>query len=139
MTSGCCGDGEYQKIYVPLNKRLVEFGKESTDSEILNKYPYTKMWVFTFIDHEEMCVDCQSKFSSMVNWFNKYGILDNSVNNTKWIIEPDMRNNLIAKEISITKSPTTYFCDENGNIFNIIVGFPEDEWLEEYILPYVSI
>jgi hypothetical protein len=134
---GCCGDGAYKNIYVPLNRRLLEWGKESTSEEAYNKYPYTKLWVFTFIDNSVMCVDCVTKFNRMVEWFTKYGLLTNPVNNTKWVVEGDMSKCLIAQDIGITKSPTTYFCDQKGNIVNIITGFPENNWLEEYILPIV--
>jgi len=30
------------------------------------------------------------------------------------------------------------FCDENGKIFDIILGFPSTAWLDKYILPIVK-
>ncbi len=105
----------------------------------MSKFNFTKMWVFTFIDSDQMCIECKEKYAKMLEWFEKYELFDNPVNNVKWVVDPDMNNNLIIKDLKITASPTTLFCDSKGNIFEILVGFPDQEWLEEYILPYVRV
>ena len=134
----CCG-GDVKREYMPTNRRLIEYGKEASGAEIMEKFNYTKMWVFTFIDSKQMCIECKEKYLTMLEWFEKYELLDNPVNNVKWVVDPDMNNNLIAKDLHLIKSPTTLFCDSNGNIFNMHIGFPDTEMLEEYILPYVRV
>lgn len=135
----CCGKTSSDDVYKPLNRRLVEWGEEVTGPDALIRYPGTKLWVFTFASFDDSsCISCQEKLSAMVNWFHKYGLLENPINNVKWIFEDEMDDNLIAKDISLTKSPTHLFCNENGDIIDIVLGFPSPEWLEKYILPLVN-
>ena len=134
---GCCGNMPLDDIYIPMNKRLLEYGKESYGELLGKKFPQTKIWIFTFYRDSEMCVECESKFSDMINWFNKYGFLEDPVNNVKWIIDDDIENNMILKDLAVKKTPLHLFCDSGGKIIDLIYGFPEITWLEKYILPIV--
>lgn len=135
---GCCGKKFGRQTYLPLNKRLLEYGTENTNTQLISKFSNTTLWMFTFIDPSEMCVECTEKFQIMVDWFEKFGLLKNPVKNVKWIFEDDMKNNLICQDMGLQKSPTHLLCDSEGRILDIVVGFPEEEWLEKHLLPYVQ-
>lgn len=136
---GCCDKAKSTNdIYVPLNQRLIQFAIDNTEYQLRKKFPTTKLYIFSFADFTKSCGTCHEKFSEMVNWFHKYGVLENPINNVKWIFEDDMSKNLIADDIGLGKSPTHLFCDSNGNIIDIVPGFPSEEWLEKYILPLVT-
>jgi len=136
---GCCNNFPINGSYVPLNKRLIEYGKDSYvhNPELLEKFSYTHMWIFTFIDSKDYCEECQVKFSIMSNWFNKYNLLNDPKKNVKWIVDDEIENNLIFKDLDIKKTPFHLFCDSNGKIIDIIYGFADDEWLEKHILPLI--
>ena len=134
---GCCDDTPIDDVYVPLHKRLVDYGKDSCDNQLLSRYSYTRLWVFSFYDDENLCIDCETKFSSMIQWFNKYGLLEDVIKNVKWIVDDDIDNNLLLKDMGIKKTPVHLFCDTDGKIIDIIFGFPSQKWLEKYILPVV--
>jgi len=137
MYMSCCEDIPIDGSYVPLNKRLIEYGKDSYGEELLKKFTYTHMWIFTFYDNKDFCIDCQSKFSKMAKWFAKYNLLNDVIKNVKWIVDDEIENNLIFKDLDIKKTPIHLFCDSNGKIIDIIYGFADDEWLEKYILPLI--
>lgn len=135
----CCRDKFGNQLYVPLNTRLVNFGKESTAPELLEKFPDTHIWLFSFFDQKDTeCPDCTIKFQEMIEWFEKFGLLKNPVNNVKWIFEDNIKSNLICRDVGITKSPTHLICNSDGNILDILQGFPDSEWLTKYMLPIVN-
>ena len=136
----CCDDKLFgNQIYIPLNKRLLEFGKDSSNPILMEQFSVTKLWIFTFLDkNDTICVDCISKIQIMVNWFEKFGLLKNPINNIKWIFEDDMSNNLICRDMGISKSPTHLLCDSDGKIIDIVTGFPDENWLDSNILPLVK-
>ncbi len=134
----CCEKTFGDQTYLPLNKRLIRFGEENTDPDLLEKFNNTTLWMFTFIDSTKLCIECEQKFLVMLNWVQQFGLLKNPVNNVKWVVEDDMLNNLICRDIGIEKSPTHLLCDKMGNILDIVVGFPDEKWLEKYILPLVT-
>lgn len=132
---GCCDKKKsIDDIYIPINRRLIDFATQITDAETRLRYPSTKLYLFTFIDNEQMCTECAEKFGSMLEWMSKYGLMTDPVNNVKWIIEDEMFKNHIVNDIGITKSPTHLICDGNGNIRDIVAGFPTPEWLESHFL-----
>lgn len=136
----CCKENFGDNLYLPLNQRLLKYGADNTAPEMMLKYPETAVWIFSFFDKESMeCEDCMSKFKSMVMWFEKFGLLKNPINNVKWILTDDMKISLIYRDIGLsTNSPTHLICDKSGNILDIIKGFPDDRFLEKYILPLVA-
>jgi hypothetical protein len=71
----------------------------------------------------------------MISWFRKRDFLDNPSNNVKFIYEDNILGNPIARDIGIVKSPTHIFCGPDGTIHDIVLGTPNDEWLDQYILP----
>lgn len=136
----CCDGKTFgNQIYTPLNKRLLEFGKDATNPILMEKFSATSLWIFSFLDKSDMaCLECIEKIQIMVAWFEKFGLLKNPVNNVKWIFEDDMTKNLICRDMGITKSPTHLICDSYGNIMDIVTGFPDENWLEKNILPLIQ-
>lgn len=133
---GCCDKQKsIEDVYIPINRRLMDFALQSTDQGILNKYPSTKLYVFTFSDDKRLCTECAEKFGDMLGWFTRYGILEDPVNNVKWIFEDEMDKNHISNDIGLSKSPTHLICDNMCNILDIVPGFPTPEWLEKHFLP----
>ena len=132
-------DGEY----VPLNARLVEYGKSSYGEVLMKRFPNTKVWIFSFFDGKKICPDCRDRFGIMAKWLNEYGFQEDPINNVKWIFEnfegADGKHveNMIWNEFGLTKMPLHIFCDSDGNIFNMYVGFPDEKWLVEYLRPYI--
>lgn len=126
--------------YIPLYKRLVEYGKEVYGKKLLEKYTTTRMWIFTFYCEKTMnkCNDCIEKLSEMGKWINKYGFLENSMNNIKWVIEDEPDKNLIIKDLRIEKTPVHIITSGDGKIIDILYGFPDTSWLEKYILAYIK-
>lgn len=132
---GCCDKKKsVDDIYIPINRRLVDFALQLTDPMLLHRFPATKLFIFTFVDRERMCTECTEKFGVMLDWFNKYGLMSDPINNVKWIFEDEMAENHIVNDIGITKSPTHLICDGDGNIKDIVAGFPSAEWLEKHFL-----
>lgn len=135
----CCNKkSPLDSIYSPISKRLVEFGMEVYDDAVLEKYSNTFLWIFTFYHDDEMCEECQFKFSDMSTWFSKYGMFENPTRNVKWVIEDEPDKNLIYKEIGFSKTPMHIFCDSDGKIIDIVTGFPTPDWLEKHILPLIQ-
>ena len=148
LNMGCgCGDGNKSEFlfhdvegeYSTLDKRLVDYGKEVYGTDLMDSYPLTHIWLFTFYctDEMEKCTDCMQKIASMGEWINKYGLLDDSVKNVKWVIDDEPGNNLILRDLHIEKTPVHIFTSGDGKIIDILYGFPDTSWLEKYILPLV--
>lgn len=135
----CCSDKFGNQTYIPINKRLLKFGEESTDKSILEKFSDTKLWIFSFFDEKDAsCADCMEKLKSMLEWFEKYNILKNPINNVKWIFEQNAKNNLIYNDLFVKKTPLHIITDSNGNIIDMVFGFPDDNWLKTYLLPLIN-
>ncbi len=135
----CCQDKFGNGLYYPISTRLLEMGKTSTAPELFEKYPDTHIWLFSFLKKKDLeCPDCTNKLQDMVAWFDKFGILKNPTRNLKWIFEDDMDNNMICKDIGLTKSPAHVICNKDGNIIDIVIGFPDETWLKKFILPLVN-
>lgn len=134
----CCEEKAIGDIYTPLNKRLVEFGSEVLGPAFISKMPHTLLWIFTFFYEEDLCEECKVKFTNMNYWFHKYGLFEDPVRNVKWIVENEPNKNLIYQEMGFTKSPMHIFTNENGDVIDIVTGFPEERWLEKYILPIIQ-
>ena len=136
---GCCDKAKnVDQIYIPMNRRLLEFAKQTTDEELLKRFPTTKLYIFSFTDKTKMCAECAEKFGDMISWFQKYSLLDDPVRNVKWIFEDEMDKNLIVDDMGITKSPTHLLCNDSGYILDIVTGFPSPDWLEQHLLPLVK-
>ena len=136
---GCCDKpNSSDQLYVPLNRRLVQYAIDSSEAEYLAQFPTTKLFIFMFADLVNPCVECRERFAKTVDWFTKYNLLNDPVNNTKLIIEAEMEKNLICADLGLTHSPTFMVCDPDGNIMDMFSGYPSDEWLEKYILPRVQ-
>lgn len=135
----CCNqNAQLDNIYLSLHKRLLEFGNEIYGEQLMASHPSTFMWIFTFYSDAELCEECQFSFSAMNKWFHDYGLFNNPIRNVKWIIEDEPEKNFIYKELGFSKTPMHLFCDKDGKIIDIIMGFPTPEWLEKHILPLIQ-
>lgn len=143
MGCGCGESGEMtltdfsvEGEYLTLDKRLLEYGKEVYGKPLLEKYPITHIWMFTFYCAEEMkaCDDCAEKLAAMGEWINKYGFLEDPLKNVKWVIDDEPGNNLILKDLHIENTPVHIVTEGNGKIIDVLYGFPDQRWLEKYIL-----
>jgi hypothetical protein len=54
------------------------------------------------------------------------------------VIEPEAEKNLIYTDLGMQKLPAIVFCNEKGLIYHVMFHFPEQKWLDTYILPYIQ-
>jgi len=134
----CCKQAAMSNEYLPLDERLIAFGEEIYQGNVLEKYKTTKLWVFSFYRDDDLCDDCVNKFVAMNQWFENYNFFNDPIYNVKWVVEDEPDNNLIYLEMGFTKSPIHIFADPKGRIVDIISGFPPPEWLEKYILKVIK-
>lgn len=135
---GCCDKNtSVNQIYQSITDRLKEFAINNTGPELLKKFPTTKVYLFTFLDIGTMCTECKEKLAAMHSWVTKYNLLEDPVNNMKWILEDEMKKNLIVDDMGITKSPTHIICDGNCRILDIVTGYPSPDWMEKHFLQFI--
>lgn len=132
----CCPETEIDGIYKPLCRRLVDFGKEvyadcSSEQRVI-------MWVFSFYDGMANCKVCKHSLDEMYGWFNKYGLLNDPVRGVRMVVEDEPHTNMICNDFGFTKLPMHIFTDGDGRIIDMLFDFPEGEWLDRYILPYLQ-
>ena len=136
----CCDDIDLSaSVYVPLSQRLVDFGVEIYGEKSMTAFPITKMWIFTFVNMEDSCVECGERLNIMQDWFTKYALFTEPINHVKWIIEDESTKNLIWKDIGLTNTPVHLFCDGKGSIWELFYGYPNEAWLDRFVLPMVNI
>lgn len=123
-------------VYIPLNKRLCRFVEETGDRELGDIDKSNQMKIFTFIDGTVPCDICKETIDTINEWITKNKFMYYDV--ITWVIEPEMKENIMCKEIGIVQSPTTFFCDKHGNIHDIVTGRPSMAWLDKYILPMME-
>lgn len=124
-------------IYIPLNKRLCRFVEETGEIEISEIDKHNKLKIFTFVNSEEQCEICKQAIDELNAWITRHSLMN--YHQVVWVIEPEMSKNLICKDVGITISPSTLFCDINGNIKDIVTGRPAQTWLDKYMLPMVGV
>ena len=136
----CCEEKPFgSEIYLPLNEKLLEYGKNMTSPDVLNTFPDTFMWLFSFFKKDDLeCVECADNLSKMVQWVDKYNLLKSPTRNFKWIFDVEMEKNNISIDIGITKTPTHILADKNGRILDMFLGIPNEEFLNKHLLPYFS-
>lgn len=132
----CCEKAIIRSGYVPLSRRLLEYGEESYSDSTLTQN--VVMWVFSFFDEDSMCRKCRMAFGEMFDWFDRYGLFKDPVRGVRMVIEPQASQNLIYADLGMEKLPANIFCDAEGRIIDIIFEFPEARWLEEHILPVIQ-
>lgn len=133
----CCNKTVVVKgTYKPLSTRLLDFGNEvysgSTSTQRI------LMWVFSFFDEKNDCPVCRDGLSKMYGWFNKYGLTTDPVRGVRMVLENRPDTNLIYQDLGIEKLPVNIFTDSEGKVIDIIYEFPDEEWLDAYILPLVK-
>ena len=127
---------EIDGIYLPLSKRLLEFGNQvyadCTSSQRVI------MWVFSFYNGMANCKVCKHSLDEMYNWFHKYGMLNDPVRGVRMVVEDEPHTNRYYNELGISKLPMHIFTDGDGKIIDILYDFPDAEGLDKYILPYLQ-
>lgn len=133
----CCPETpEIDGIYKPLCRRLVDFGNKvyadcKTDQRVI-------MWVFSFYNGMANCKVCKHALEEMYGWFNKYGLLNDPVRGVRMVVEDEPHTDKFYVELGFTKLPMHIFADGNGRVIDILYDFPDSEWLDKYILPYLQ-
>ena len=133
----CCPETpEIDGIYKPLSRRLVDFGNEvyadcSADQRVI-------MWVFSFYNAKDECPVCKHGIESMYNWFGKHGLLENPARGVRIVIDDEASTSAILDDIHVDFAPVCMFTDGEGKVIDMIFEFPDDAWLEKYILPFIQ-
>ena len=133
----CCNEKTRSQFYNKLSDRLLRFGEETYEASGDPYIKHTHLWVFTFYREDDLCPDCQLQLGKMNGWFEKYGLFNDSTRNVKWVVEDQPDSNLIYTEMQFTKTPLHIFADSKGRIIDMVGGFPEEYWLEKYMLPVI--
>ena len=133
----CCPEtSEIDGIYKTLSRRLVDFGNEVYADCIADQRVI--MWVFSFYDGMANCKVCKHSLDEMYGWFHKYGLLNDPVRGVRMVVEDEPHTNMIYNDFGFTKLPMHIFTDGDGKIIDMLFDFPEAEWLDKYILPYLQ-
>lgn len=133
----CCPETpEIDGIYKTLSRRLVDFGNEVYADCIADQRVI--MWVFSFYDGMANCKVCKHSLDEMYGWFHKYGLLNDPVRGVRMVVEDEPHTNMIYNDFGFTKLPMHIFTDGDGKIIDMLFDFPEAEWLDKYILPYLQ-
>lgn len=136
MATCCPETPEIDGVYKTLSRRLVDFGNEvyadcaSTQRVI--------MWVFSFYDGMSNCKVCKHSLEDMHAWFYKYGLLTDPVRGVRMVVEDEPHTNKMYNELGFSKLPMHIFTDGKGKIIDILYDFPDGEWLDKFILPYLQ-
>lgn len=135
--SACCGDKVIIRGgYEPLSQRLLSYGKEAY-SDVTAKQRVV-MWIFIFYDNDSACQTCKSAFDDMFAWFHKYGLFTDPSRAVRTVVEDDPEKNLIYTDFGMSKLPMLVFTDSEGRILDILFEFPNEKWLNNYIMPYIQ-
>lgn len=127
---------EINGIYKPLSKRLVDFGNEVYSD--CKSSQNVIMWVFSFYDGLANCKICKHSLEEMYDWFNKYGLLNDPVRGVRIVIEDEPSTNMIYSDLRFNTVPVHIFADGEGKVIDILYDFPDTEWLNKFILPYIQ-
>ena len=127
---------EIDGIYKPLSRRLVDFGNEvyadcSADQRVI-------MWVFSCYVGMPKCKACKLSLDEVYGWFHKYGLLNDPVRGVRMVVEDEPHTNISYNDFGVTKLPMHIFTDGDGKIIDMLFDFPEADWLDKYILPYLQ-
>lgn len=122
--------------YVPLSRRLLEYGKAIYGGDRCNRRFI--LWVFAFYDASDECPVCKHALSGMIDWFNKFGLVDNPSRCIGFVLEDEPASNMIFNDLKFPMSPVTVFADPEGRVLDIIYEFPDGDWMDRYILPIIQ-
>ena len=133
----CCPETlEIDSIYKPISRRLVDFGNE-VYADCTNTQRVI-MWVFSFFNGMANCKVCKHSLDEMYGWFHKYGLLNDPVRGVRMVVDDEPHMNKLYTELGFSKLPMHIFTDGGGRIIDILFDFPDAEWLDKYILPYLQ-
>jgi len=137
MAKPCCGDPvRIDGIYKPLSLRLLEYGKaaykDTTSSQRV------VMWVFSFYEAKDECPVCKHGIETMYNWFDKYGLLENPARGVRIVIDDEAKKSAILDDMHVDFAPVNIFTDSEGKVIDMLFEFPNEPWLDKYILPFIQ-
>jgi len=137
MPKPCCGKPvDIDGIYKPLSLRLLEYGldayKNTTSSQRVI------MWVYSFYNAKDECPVCKHGIETMYNWFGKHGLLENPTRGVRIVVDDEASTSSILDDIHVDFAPVNIFTDGEGKVIDMIFEFPDEYWLEKYILPFIQ-
>ena len=133
----CCrGKVAIDGIYKPLSVRLRELGEDA--------YRDTKgshrviMWVFSFFNAKDECPVCKGGLERLYGWFMKYGLLDNPSREARIVIDDEASTSAILDDMHVDFAPVNIFADAEGKVIDMVFEYPDEWWLDKYILPFIQ-
>ena len=137
MAKPCCGDPvDIDGIYQPLSLRLLNFGKEVYRETTSTQRVF--MWVFSFYNAKDECPVCKHGIERLYGWFSKYGLTEDPVRGVRIVLDDEADMNAIYNDLHFDIAPVNIFTDSEGKIIDILFEFPDESWLDKYILPFVQ-
>jgi hypothetical protein len=96
------------------------------------------MWVFSFYEAKDECPVCKHGIETMYNWFNKYGLLENPARGVRIVIDDEASRSAILDDMHVDFAPVNIFTDADGKVIDMLFEFPNEPWLDKYILPFIQ-
>ena len=115
-------------MYRTLPERLFDYLKDGGGSGAELSAPIK---MFTFIDSDNPCSECRELVEDIGRWVESKALVSRGI--VTWVIEPDMKNNIICRDHGIGISPTTVFMDSTNRVIDVVVGGIDSEWIESQI------
>lgn len=137
MAKPCCGepveiDGKYQPLCIRLKDvGMATYGDEARSRRFV-------MWVFSFYDAKSECPVCKHGLERLRDWFARYGLVDNPVRSVGLVADDDAPTSAILDDMHIDFAPVNIFADGDGKVIDILFEFPDDDWLDRNILPFIQ-
>ena len=137
MSKPCCGEPvEIDDIYKPLCNRLLDYGRDAYRDTTSKQR--VVMWVYSFYNAKDECPVCRNGIQRLYEWFGKYGLTENPARGVRIVIDDEASTSAILDDLHIDFAPVNIFADEEGKIIDILYEFPDEQWLDRYILPFIQ-
>lgn len=133
----CCrGAVAIDGIYKPLSLRLLELGKDAYKDTTGSHRVI--MWVYSFYNAKDECPVCKGGLERLYGWFMKYGVLDNPAREVRIVIDDEASTSAILDDMHVDFAPVNIFADSEGRIIDMVFEYPDEWWLDRYILPFIQ-
>jgi len=132
----CSGPVEIDGIYKPISVRLREIGEDAYRATETSQRVI--MWVFSFFNAKDECPVCQGGLERLYGWFHRYGLLDNPARGVRIVIDDDAASSEILDDMHVDSAPVNIFADSEGKIIDMLFEYPDEWWLDKYILPFIQ-
>lgn len=137
MGKPCCGEAvTVDGIYRPLSLRLLEYGRDAYKNTTSSQR--VVMWVFSFYEAKNECPVCKHGIERMYEWFGKYGLLENPARGVRIVLDDEASTSAILDDMHVDYSPVNIFTDGEGKVIDMLFEFPDEAWLDKYILPFIQ-